>query len=243
MASINQGVGICGDIGSTPGVGTGLAVDSNAAARITHRPTDYGVLGHYSVGLRSGELAATIGAAGHLASIRWTDATRFLLLHRIKVGYSVSGAITAAVEMTFRAIMVRAFTVDFTTARTLTALGVVANTNKMRNTMGTSLMGANGPAISTTTVMSGQTLTADANPFAITTVPSLIPVTATGTAVALPVGLASQMTTLYEATALGQHPIILGANEGVVIQPHVAGPASGTFALYVQYEWAEITAY
>lgn len=250
MAAINQSVGLAGDSasvlsGGTQGVGgPGAAVDSTfQAPRFSYRPADHATLGHFSVAQRSGELVATIGAAGHLARFRWTDATRFALIHRIKVGWSISGAVTTAVEMTLRAIIARAFTVDFTTARTLAAMGVVANTGKMRNSMATSLLGANGPAIATTTVMSGQTLTADADPFAIAPMPSLAPVTATGTAVAIPVGAASPMITLYENTSLNQHPLILGANEGVIIQPHLAGPGSGTWALYVQWEWAELVAY
>ena len=203
-------------------------------------------LGHYGVSQRGGELVATIGAAGHLARIRWapTTTTYFLCLMRLRAGWSISGAVTAAVEMTLRGIIARQFTVDFTTAITNINMAATAKTNTMRSgTMMASQMGTTGPGIHTTAVMSGQTLTADAAPFAVATYPSLTPVTATGTAVAVPVGTSALMQTLYEWTALGQHPIILSNQEGVIVQPHVAGVASGTWALYTQWEWGEVLAF
>lgn len=214
------------------------------AGRIAMRPLDHvaggRILGHYAIEHRSGELAATIGALGHLASIRWSDATAFCVLTRIKVGYSISAAVTTAVQMNMRAVFARGFSVDFTTARTLTNLAAIPKANAMRATMNGSLMGVNGPAISTTTVMSGQTLTADTDGFAFTLWPGIVGTNGTGTAVALPVGMAGEMQTLYECTSPYQHPVVLSQNEGVIIQPITAGPASGTFAIYVQWEWAEV---
>lgn len=214
------------------------------AGRIAMRPLDHvaggRILGHYAVEHRSGELAATIGALGHLASIRWTDSTAFCVLTRIKVGYSISAAVTTAVQMNMRAVFARGFSVDFATARTLTNLAAIPKANAMRASMNGSLMGVNGPAISTTTVMSGQTLTADTDGFAFTVWPALVGTNGTGTAVALPVGMAGEMKTLYECTSPYQHPVVLSQNEGVIIQPITAGPASGTFAIYVQWEWAEV---
>lgn len=236
---------------NAPISGTQWIIDPAGAGRVTHRPIDYGVSGqtggpggHYAVAQRSGEIAATLAAAAHLARIRWTDAAHFCVVHRIKVGISFSAAVTTAVEMTMRAIKVTGFTVDFTTNMTSISMGA-SKTNMMRGTMAQSLMGANGPGICTTAALSGQTMTADAAPFAIAPLPTLAAVTATGTAVALPVGQTNLtgMVTLYEHTALGAHPLILAANEGVILQNHLAGPASGTFALYTQWEWSEVLVY
>lgn len=193
--------------------------------------------GHYYAAQRSGEIAATLGALGHLARLRWTQATMKLVLKRIRVGISVSGAVTTAVEFNLRAIVVRNFTVDFTTAITM------VNPSKARDEMPPSKMQAGGPGICTTAVLSGQTLTADAAPFAMATFPVLTPTNSTGTAVAVPVGTSVPMTTLYEQAAHGQHPVVLGQNEGIVVQPVTAGPASGTFALYCAWEWAEVLSY
>ena len=225
--------------------GSQLEVDPTfLAARVAMRPLEYAkdgrVLGHYAVAQRSGELAATIGALGHLASMRWTSDDAFCVLMRLKVGWSISAAVTTAVEMNLRAIIARGFTVDFTTAATAINMATVMSTNAMRKTMGGSLMGVSGPRISTTAVQSGQTLTADSAPIGMVVWPSRYPTNSTGTAVAQAVGDAGMMQTLYECTAPYQHPVVLSMNEGVIVQPVTAGPASGTFAIYTQWEWAEV---
>lgn len=216
------------------------------AARIALKPLEYAakgrVLGHYSTFQRSGEIAATLGAASALASIRWPDTTAFAVLLRLKLGVSVSAAVTSGyLEQAYKATIHRGFTVDYTAANTRLNMTSVPNTNAMRKTMGSSLMGTTGPAICTTAVMTGNTSTADTTPFAGCTLPSLIlPVTATGTAALLPQGTASPMTTAYECTSPYQHPVVLSALEGVVVQNILALYATGTFALYTQWEWAEV---
>lgn len=202
-----------------------------------------GIGGHYKVYHKSGTVAATIGAAGHLARIRWTDPTLLLALLKIRVGITINGAVTTATQFALQAVIVRGFSVDFTTAITNTSLAAVGGTNQARTSGGmkASRMGTAGPGICTTTVMSGQTLTADAAPFAGATLPGIVPVTATGTAVALPVGFGTTMHELYKADfGSGEHPITLSQNEGVVIQPSIAGPADGTFVLHVEWTWAEV---
>lgn len=217
------------------------------ALRVGHRPIDHGltaggVLGHYMVAQESGALAATIGAAGHLASIRNSHASYLLIPTRIRVGWVITGAVTTAVPMDLQGVIARGFTVDFTTASTAANMAAVTKTNAMRASMAASMLGTVGPRIATTTVMSGQTLTADANPFAIVNWNSLTSVTATGTAVALQAGTAGTMTDLYNINNAA-HPIVLGNNEGIIIQPHTAGPATGTYNIYVEWSWAEVEAY
>lgn len=200
------------------------------------------VLGHYAVAQRSGEIAATPAALAHYARIRNGDAIVKVILMRVKVGLTVSAAITAAVETAFRAIIVRGFTVDFSSNITNINLSSVSNTNEMRNEMSPSVMGTSGPGILTTAAMSGQTMTADNAPFAIATYTN--PSTTLGaSAVTNQIGCGVPMTTLYEWTGLGQHPVLLNQNEGVVIQPMLTGHATGTAAVYVQWEWAEVLAF
>jgi hypothetical protein len=158
---------------------------------------------------------------------------------RIKVGWIVTGAVTAAAPMDFDACIVRGFTVDFTTAMTAVNMATTSagRTNSMRSSMGPSLMGASGPGICTTAVLSGQTLTADAAAFAITTFVNQPSGNATVTQA---IGVGGAMQTLYEWTALGQHPVVLGPLEGVVVREVTAGVVSGTVAIYLQWEWAEV---
>ena len=227
--------------------GNQLEVDPTfLAARVAMRPLEYvkdgRILGQYAVAQRSGELAATIGALGHLASFRWAIDDAYAVLLRIRVGWSISAAVTTAVEMNLRAIIARAFTVDFTTAATAINMATVTKTNAMRASMGTSLMGTGGPRISTTAVQSGQTLTADNAPIGMVVWPGITSIaqTAAAATVNMALGTAGIMQTIYECTSPYQYPVVLSNNEGVLIQPVTAGPATGTFAIYTEWTWAEV---
>jgi hypothetical protein len=249
MQSILIGGGVAGDP-QVIAVGKPATVDPlYLASRIALRPLDYtgqgAVLGHYAVAQKSGA-TASIGAAGHVGRIRWAPAASlnnvFCVPLRIKAGWIVTGAVTAATPMDFDAIIARGFTVDYTTAITMANMVAVPRTNAMRagqgaGAMASSQMGTSGPGICTTAVISGQTATLDANPFAITTFPNQPSGNATVTQA---VGVGAAMQTLYECTAAGQHPVVLSANEGVVIREVTAGVVTGTVALYLQWEWAEV---
>lgn len=222
-----------------------LEVDKTfMAARVAMRPLDYKkngrVLGHYGLNQRSGSLTSTVGALAHLASFRWTANNAYAVIYRIKAGWSCDGAITAWVEMNLRAVLVHAFSVDFTTNSTLSSMIVPPKVGAMSTLMGSSLMGATGPRISTTAAMTGQTLVADTDGIGSVIWPAHYSTNGTGTVVTSDVGDAGVMKTLYECTAVYQHPVVLSANEGVLIQPITAGPASGTYAIYVNWEWAEV---
>ncbi len=233
--------------------GVQAAVDPlYAALRVALHPLDYtsdgAILGHYAVALKSGA-TVSIGALGHISRIRWAPAASlnnvFCVLMRIKVGFSIISAITTAVQMDFDAIIHRGYTVDHSAGITSANMAAVPRTNAMRSgqglgAMSSSQMGTSGPGICTTVVISGNTSTADANPFAMVVFDS--PAAITGT-VTQPAGRGAPMATLYECTAAGQHPVVLSANEGVVVREVSAGPASGTTSLYVQYEWAEVAVY
>lgn len=227
-----------------PTFGTAQAIDPTFnAARVALRPLDYShlgvVLGHYAVAQASGA-TVSLAAAAMLASMRWSDASRLCVLMRIRAGWSITGAVTAATVMDLQAVIARAFSVDFTTNSTAANLAAPANTNKMRSSMGTSLMGTNGPRIATTAAMSGQTATADANPFAMMPFPNQPSGNATVTQA---IGVGANAVDLYSLTALNQHPIVLTANEGILIQPVTAGPVTGSVKYYIQWEWAEVVLY
>ncbi len=199
------------------------------------------VLGHYSVAQLSGLIAATPTALDPHASIRWapTVSSYLMTLNRLKVGYAVSGAITAAVTLSYQAIIARGFTVDYVTGSTAINMATVLKTGVMRNTMSNSQLGTAGPRITTTGAMSGHTNTLDSAPFATTVWKAITSTNSTGTAVLLNLGEGGPMTALYEWTGHGQHPLVLGANEGVVVRITNTGHASGTLALYTTWEWAE----
>lgn len=203
------------------------------------------LLGHYSVGHLSGAIAATPTALDVHARLRWAPSltTAFCVLMRLKYGYHVLTAITAAVRMSYQAIIVRGYTVDNTTGGTNMNLAAIAKTNTMRGTMGQSQMGTTGPAITTTGAMSGGTFTRDAAPFAFNSYPMLTGTNSTGTVVTTSLGMGSPAFTLYEWTALGQHPVVLANQEGVHVELVHTGHASGTVSEFAEWSWAEVLAF
>ncbi len=231
----------------TPGAELGID-PTTLAAHIALKPIEYTgqgkVLGHYGVCQQSGAVVnSTLSAADKLASIRWSDPSTYLVLLRIRGGVNVQTAISIVLETDVKATIVRGFSVDFTTAATAISLATPAKTNAMRGTMSNSLMGVNGPRICTTVTQSGQTFTADAAPFAIANFPLLGVNNVTGTATAAPVGATSPVVDIWNCTMPGQHPIVLGANEGVVIQNIGAGAADGKLTYTFGWEWAEVVVY
>lgn len=202
------------------------------------------VLGHYGVAQKSGA-SVSIAALGILGSIRWapTVSSYFCVPMRIKAGWSVTAQITTATPMDLAAIVHRQFTTDFTTASTAISMSGTAYTNQMRKSMAQSQMGANGPRICTTAVMSGNVSIADAAPFAATVWPGVVSTNATGTVATVVLGFAGNMQTVYEWTALGQHPLVLSNNEGVLLEEFTAGTTGGSVAWYFQWEWGEALAF
>lgn len=221
---------------------TELLVDiQRQAARVSISPFDYAgsggqILGFYKVAQASGA-TLNLAAAAHLASLRWTDPKNVAVILRIRAGWAVTAAITAATPMDLQAVIARGFTVDFTTNSTAANLAAIAKTNALRNRMGSSLLGATGPRIATTAAMSGQTLTADANPFAMASFANQPSGNATVTQA---IGVGHPMVDLYKLDTMGGHPVVLSLNEGVLVQPVTAGPVSGSIKYYVEWEWAEL---
>jgi len=198
------------------------------------------VLGHYKIAQVSGAIAATPTALDHWARVRWvpSNSSAKFVLCRLQAGLSVSGAITTLIQFSLDAIIVRSYTVDHTTA--VTNISMAGNTGKMNVDMASSLMGAVGPGICTTDPMTGQTLTLDAAPFAIQDYPMIQAVTATGTAIAGPVGTMSGLKDLYRWDTLGDHPPTLSTAEGIVVRCRLTGHATGTLTLRTVWEWAEV---
>ena len=199
-------------------------------------------LGHYAVSQLSGAIAATPTALDVHARIRWapTLTTAFCVLMRLKYGYHILTAVTAAVRQSYQASIVRGFTVDFTTAITNINMGTKAKTNTMKGSMANSQMGAAGPGICTTAPLTGHTYTLDNAPFCFNSYSIITGTNATGTVVTTSLGMGSPAMTLYEWTGLGQHPVVLSNQEGVVVELTHTGHATGTLSEFSQWEWAEV---
>jgi hypothetical protein len=211
----------------------GVIVDVSATFRsmyVSHKPTDMGALGHYRAGLQSGLITGTAVAAGSpLFSLRWTDATRFLVLQRLRAYYNETTGFTAAQELGLNAFIARAFTASDSAG---TAITLTGNNQKQRTSMGTSLVA--DMRIAATTLLTAGTRTLDAQAFASTS-------DTVGTAVA-PTNVL-QPFEYFADMARGEYPIVLATNEGIVITNTIVFPAAGAARLVVELNWAEVTAF
>lgn len=204
------------------------------------------VLGAYAAAQQTGALAATIGAltttsgANALAAIRFptNNYGAKMVLSRLRVGLTITSAVTTAVETSVCAAIVRSFTSQYS-GGSPTTLSLAGDTGKMDRNMASSLMGANGPVIAATAVLSTVTLTGDGGPFCAVTFPNPSP-TLGAAAVTNQVGCGTLMQDLYSWEQMGGHPPVLAGNEGIIVGLLQAGPASGTFKLVVEWSWAEV---
>ena len=212
---------------------TPLAVDPTfLAARVAFRPLDYQgegqVLGHYKVGLKTGAIAATLGAASDLVSFQWNPTiSAFAVLMSITAGVVVDSTVSVGVPMDIEVFNVRSFSVQAAAGGAAVAFG--AQNQKNRSTMGSSL--ASIWYANSTTKLTAGTYTADALPFVAA------PFNPPTNTVA---GNASSLIELYAWKGLGEHPEVYGVQEGFVVRNVAAGPATGTISYYVNLEWAEV---
>lgn len=177
-----------------------------------------------------------------LWSLRWGDATRFGIILRVRVYVFTSTAATAASITERQLIIARAFTASDTggTAATLTG-----NNQKMRTSMGTSLvtdMRIGAP-------ITAGTRTLDAAPIATTIgwqpllntgmsiggVGGVSTVAATSSAVAGGI----EPARLWDAVTGKDHPIVLAQNEGVVVRIGAVQPTTAVQQTLVMIDWAE----
>ena len=217
MAIQIQGNG--GTIGEVDGT-------SFRALRTTKRPMDYGALGSYAVSARTGVMAAGLAANSEILQLRWTDVTRLCVITSVHCSGGGSIAAFAAGVTVMEVLAARSFTAPGTGG---TAITLTTNNNKLRSSMGTSLV--NDMRIASTAALAVGAKTLDAQP--------LGSIVSSVTAVAgVPLWPAAH---LYEINENDGHPIILAANEGIVVRATV--PATGTWTASIDVTWMEMAAY
>lgn len=206
------------------------------AVKIQSSPLDHGSLGHYRISVTTGTLAAALAASAQIFQFKWTDATRFAVIHRLRTRFLPLTPFTAATltdHTSFDAFFVR----SFAAGGGGTTLTLTGNNAKLRASMGTSLATIN---VSTTTALTAAT-TLDTQPFcqSIRKGNRINPAAATEETI--------QPTTdgleFQASVDAGEHPIVLAHNEGVVVRNRTVWPAAGTGILLVECSWAEVSAY
>lgn len=216
------------------GVSNVLAdVEANTRAlRAVLRSHDVGVLGSYSLGTKSGIMAAGLGAAAPIFSLRYVptiNPASLMLLKKLTLTASTLGTAFTAGSALFETFVLRSYTVNDTGGGSLT-LGTAVTTGKLRTSQ--AIGGVTDFRISATATLTAGTQAADTNP--ISSVITQIPATTTNYAI-LPADFP-----LFEAKP-GEHPLVLAANEGLVIRATV--PATGTWSFSVKAIWDEVATY
>ena len=213
--------------------GTSAEIDPTfRAVRMSIRPLEYQtlqgkILGHYRIFGQGA--AALVGTNALLANFRWTDPTNFAVITRVYATMTVVTPLTATRADPITLSIARAYTVNDGT--NMTALVVSGNNQKMRSNMGSSVVGNIG-VYSTAAGGSGGTRTVDANPVGA--------LAFTSQAIAVGTGIIGD---LYKWDVLGQHPIVLAANEGLLVSWGVTAQVGGTSVMGVGFEWAEVPAF
>lgn len=193
------------------------------AARATIRPAEN--LGWFSLGAQSGALTA-VAAAGPVFSFRNTGVNT-MMLRRFGIGFIETTAFTAAQIVDFGLFFARAFSVSDTGG---TAVAMTGNNAKVR----TSLATPNGldVRIAAAAALTAGTRTLDANPLA----------QLGGFCGAVGQGIPTTPNNMIQHDT-GDYPLILAPNEGLVLAVLTTMGAAGVGRLYVNMEFAEVTAF
>ena len=200
------------------------------AARASLRPLDYTdgdgkVLGHYRAAANSPASFAP-GSAAQIANFRFISPTNNAVITRVQLYVSIVTAVTAQRTDPMEVFIARNYSVDDTTNSTLANLV----NQKMRTNMSTTLSTIRTSA--TVAGMSGGTKTVDA-----------LPIGAVGCQNLLGLGTGVATTDAYSVVTLGQHPVVLARNEGIILRWGFTALATGTVIVGWVVEWAEVGAF
>lgn len=233
MANFQSGV-----VSPRTGIYPTAKVDDQNNVGVRVGPYDVGAYGAYRASARSGALTGTgVIDLGPLFSVRWTDSTRLMVITYLKAVMNPTTKFTARRELVIDLVPVSGFTVADSAGTALT----LTSSNKMRKTFPNSLV--NDMRIAPATALTAGTRTVDANPIAISnpTNSDFDNVAAATTEIGSP---PAQSVLLFQPNlANGEWPLILAANEGILVRNLVVFPAAGVATLTVELSWMEVTAY
>lgn len=193
-------------------------------------PNYYLLQGSYAKTLSSGTMAAGLGAAAPVFSLRYTPTVTgsIAVIKRVTLTASAGGTAFTAGTAQFSLFAARAFTASDSggTAATLTG-----NNGKLRTSFATTSMG--DIRIASTATLTAGTRTLDTDALAGFLV--FVPPTSTNYALVAPNSL------LFDPKNAGDTPLMLANNEGFVVEATV--PATGTWDFSIFVEWDEYSQY
>jgi hypothetical protein len=229
MAVIEGGVsGSLQEVGVSPFI----------AAHVTTRPLAQSTtLGAYRIAATTGTVAAALAANAQVFYLRWTDATRYFVLHRFKASFQALTLFTGATLTDFGFDLIKATAVSAGGGGT--DLGALVKT-RMRSTMSPSLLDTAGlMRISQTAALTAIT-TVDATSIA----QSIGDPQRVNPAAATEEQRVNDPTLLYECDmAGGEYPLVLAQNEGLVFRNRTVWPAAGTGIFTIEMSWSEVSAF
>lgn len=209
------------------------ASGATGSAHVAVKPIPFSI-GHYRVTHRFA-LVATQAAASRLFEIRNAGAN-LLVPTRLIVKLLLSSAHTAIIENSIDVYKAAGFTVVDTT-------NTVTPNAKAKRTTGMSAAPGNAQIRGVTVAgaaagMTGGTITALADP--VGQLPYIAPVAVMAATETLP-----RYATLLDALddVNGTHPFVLEQNEGIVLANRALLGAAAGASVYVDFSWAEVTAY
>lgn len=207
--------------------GVTAEVESNTRAlRSVLRPTDFGALGVYQATHVSGVMAAGLAASAEIFQLRWTHASNLCLIRQVQISAASDTVAFAAGRGNFNLAVARSWTADGSGG---TAMTLTSNNQKLRTSMGTTLMGAIRGA--STAALTAGTKTLDTQAL------SSVQVVCPAAAATLMLGQIDMINPESES----EYPIVLAQNEGIVIRATVA--ATGTWGFSVNIKWMELASY
>lgn len=180
------------------------------------------VVGSYAMGARSGTMAAGLAAAAPVSHFHWTSTTYNAVIRRVVITMASLGTGFTAGVAIFNLFQARGATVVPSGGTPFT---LTTNNGKRRASQATTAV--NVIAVPTTAALTAGTTTLDTQPLA----------TRQATISTAAVTVFLDNAELY-ATKPGEYPVVLVANESLVIQATV--PATGTWTFGAFYEWDEV---
>lgn len=216
--------------------GIELEVDrSFQAARVSSRPLEFAsksgevIGGHYGTVLITG-LTTVLNVGDAIASLRWTDTMKLLVLLRLHAYATIVTAFTTAQETSLDLVRVNGFTASDTGGVASQLAALLAGGGRKRNTMRPSVLG--DLRIANATALGAGTAVAIDGPLGFAALNC-------GNVVG---GVAGENLFTVNGDA-GEHPIVLGPNEGLRVRIGVTQGAVGVVRFSLVLDWAEIPSY
>jgi hypothetical protein len=206
----------------------GVGAESGSALHIVQKPIPHGSLGHYRTSVRIASTAAQ-AANSRIFEIRNTHATNLIIPTRLTLRALQTAAGTAQ-ENSLDVYKVTTFTAVDTT-NTVTPVSSVKRTSMAAYPGGAAIrhLTLTGAAAG----MTGGTLTKDTQ--FIATLPYNVAAAISTTFMWGPIDVLDDVN--------GTHPLTFIQNEGLIVENRVLNVTSYGITWYIDFSWAEVTAF